>query len=59
MENSVDSGQIQMAFALFSKLNKSRLSQTRITVVPTKNDSDVILCLQLLSKALTCDHHLS
>ena len=24
------------------------------TVVPTKSDSDVILCLQLLSKTLTC-----
>ena len=29
------------------------------TVVPTKNDSDVILCLQLLSKTLTCTLHLS
>ena len=28
-------------------------------VVPTKNDSDVIFCLQLLSKTLTCIHHLS
>ena len=24
------------------------------TVVPTKSDSDVIICLQLLSKTLTC-----
>ena len=29
------------------------------TVVPTKSDSDVILCLQLLSKTLTCTLHLS
>ena len=29
------------------------------TVVPTKNDSDVIFCLQLLSKTLTCTLHLS
>ena len=29
------------------------------TAVPTKSDSDVILCLQLLSKALTCILHLS
>ena len=29
------------------------------TVVPTKNDSDVILCLQLLSKTPTCTLHLS
>ena len=25
------------------------------TVVPTKSDSDVILCLQLLSKTITCN----
>ena len=30
-----------------------------ITVVPTKSDSDTILCLQLLSKILTCTLHLS
>ena len=29
------------------------------TVVPTKSDSDVIFYLQLLSKTLTCTHHLS
>ena len=29
------------------------------TVVPTKCDSDIILCLQLLSKTLTCTLHLS
>ena len=29
------------------------------TVVPTKSDSDVILCLQLLSKTLTCTLYLS
>ena len=28
-------------------------------VVSTKNDSDVILCLLLLSKTLTCTLHLS
>ena len=27
-------------------------------VVPTKSDSDVILCLQLLGKILTCTLHL-
>ena len=27
--------------------------------VPTKNDSGVILCFQLLSKTLTCTRHLS
>ena len=30
-----------------------------ITVVSTKSDSDVIFCLQLLSKTLTCTLHLS
>ena len=29
------------------------------TVVPTKSDSDIILCLQLLSKTLMCALHLS
>ena len=29
------------------------------TVVPTKSDSDVIFCLQLLSKTLTCTLHLN
>ena len=29
------------------------------TVVPTKSDSDVILCLHSLSKTLTCTLHLS
>ena len=33
--------------------------QAGITVVPTKSDSDVIFCLQLLSKILTCTLHLS
>ena len=28
------------------------------TVVPTESDSDVIFCLQLLSKMLTCTPHL-
>ena len=28
------------------------------TVVPTKSDSDVILCSQLLSKTFTCTLHL-
>ena len=29
-----------------------------ITVVPTNSDSDVIFCLQLLRKTLTCTLHL-
>ena len=28
------------------------------TVMPAKSDSDVIFCLQLFSKTLTCTHHL-
>ena len=28
-------------------------------VVPTKSDSDIIFCLQLVSKTLTCTRHLS
>ena len=31
----------------------------RFMVVPTKSDSDVIFCLRLLSKTLTCMLHLS
>ena len=29
------------------------------TAMPTESDSDVMLCLQLLSKTLTCTLHLS
>ena len=36
----------------------TRLNQQVATVVPTKSDSDVIFCLQLLSKALTSTLHL-
>ena len=36
------------------------LDETNIyTVVSTNNDSDVIVCLQLLSKTLTCTLHMS
>ena len=28
-------------------------------IVPTKSDSDVIFCLQLLNQTSTCTHHLS
>ena len=46
----------------FSKPSKtSGTTHTFLTVivVPTKSDSDVILCLHLLSKTLTYSHHLS
>ena len=42
--------------ALPGKLDIKRNSPT---VVPTKYDSAVIFCLQLLSKTLTCIPHLS
>ena len=29
------------------------------TILPAKSDSDVVFCLQLLSKKLTCTLHLS
>ena len=41
------------------KEKKKNHSCTNGTVVPTKSDRDVILCLQLLSKILTCTIHLS
>ena len=28
------------------------------TILPAKSDSDVMFCLQLLSKTLNCTHHL-
>ena len=40
-------------------LSYQQFELKRATVVPTKNDSDVILCLQTLSKTLTCTLHLS
>ena len=38
---------------------KSRINNMHITVVPTKSESDILFCLQLLSKTLTCTLHLS
>ena len=38
---------------------KQRDGMIIVTVVPTKSDSDVMFCLQLLSKTLTCTLHLS
>ena len=32
----------------------TNLSKTAVTVVPTKSDSDLIFCLQMFSKTLTC-----
>ena len=36
-----------------------RVKETKTTVVPTKSDNDVILCLQLQSKTLMCTLHFS
>ena len=50
-----DSNQTKMTH----KMSKSSCdAQHYITVVPTKSDSDVIFCLQSLSKTLTCTSHL-
>ena len=38
---------------------KVTVSDLFATVVPTKSDSDVIFCLHLLSKTLTCTLHWS
>ena len=48
----------EIKFWTFSE--KNHIKKVNIpTVMPTKSDSDVILCLQLLSKTLTCTLHLS
>ena len=46
----------QRHFKSIDEKTKKRL-QLPPTVGPTKSDSDVIICLQLLSKALTCALH--
>ena len=49
------------AFTVLSSVSVLVNKKTNIhtTVVPTKSYSGVILCLQLLSKTLTCTLHLS
>ena len=44
-------------FIIVMSGNKEKISFP--TVVPTKSNSDVILCLQLLCKTLYCTRHLS
>ena len=39
--------------------NNKQIAPDKSTVVPTKSGSDIIFCLQLLSKTLTCIRHLS
>ena len=46
---------IACSIALLKFLKKVKVC----TVMPTKSDSDAILCLQSLSKTLTCTLHLS
>ena len=43
----------------FNGINLVECSLAATTVVPAKSDSDVVFCLQLLSKTLTCTLHLS
>ena len=40
-------------------INNTREIKDICTVVPTKSDSGVMFCLQLLSKTLTCTLHLN
>ena len=47
-----------LSFEKKYSISKFSLSSL-VTVVPTKSDSDVIFCLKLLSKTLTCTLHLS
>ena len=47
--------QLTFKFQSYNTIENTNVS----TVVPTKSDSDTILCLQLLSKTLTCRLHLS
>ena len=42
----------------FRERNDLKVPHSSTTVVPTKSDSVVIFCLQLLSKTLTCTPHL-
>ena len=44
-------------FMSFNNNNASAVVHS--TVMPTKSDSDVIFCLQFLSKTLTCTLHLT
>ena len=49
---------MNMEFA-FEYILRRISSNSSCTVVPTKSDSDVIFCLQLFSRTLTCTFHLS
>ena len=48
-----------IAFLIFCMSNHNMSHTHRTTVVPTKSDRNVILCLQLLSKVSNCTLHLS
>ena len=49
---------VLLSWVMDKKIMTILRSKHLLTVVPTKSDSDVIFCLQLLSKTLTCTHHL-
>ena len=52
-------GQVWYLIVSFPDLCNLTYFQHNTTVVPNKRNSDVIFCLQLLSKILTCTLHLS
>ena len=52
--------QLQTLIVLyFNTIQVMKSWKLTFNVMPTKSDSDVILCLQLLSKTITCTLHLS
>ena len=61
-KNDAKEIKITTAFWFTSSLQtklKQKHNNTNATVLPAKSDSDVVFCLQLLSKTLTCTLHLS
>ena len=44
---------------IFTGIQVNNKISSLTTVMPTKSDRDIILCLQLLSKTLMCTIHLS
>ena len=50
----LDMSWLVMLLVFENFLRPEEVENNSITAVPTKSDSDVILCLRLLSKTLTC-----
>ena len=55
----VVAGRKGYVFVVVLILQLAQILHVESIVVPTKSDSDVVFCLQLLSKTLTCSLHLS